>query len=86
MTEPIITSGVIITFLGVLGLWAKVLLNYMSKKRNHGKDNPINLGMFYQEFKDFKEAQEKWNDKREKELEKLDSRMDDLEKMKRPGK
>ena len=79
MTEPIITSGVIITFLGVLGLWAKVLLNYISKKNNHGKENPINLDRFYQEFKDFKYNQHKWNDRIQQEI-------NELEKMRRPGK
>jgi len=79
MTEPIITSGVVITFLGVLGLWAKVLLNYMSKKRNHVKDNSVNLDRFYQEFKDFKDTQEKWNNRIEREI-------NELERMRRPGK
>ena len=79
MTEPIITSGVIITFLGVLGLWAKVLLNYMSRKKNHKVGNPVSLEVFYQEFTDFKETQEKWNEKREEEIK-------ELEKMRRPGK
>ena len=79
MTEPIITSGVIITFLGVLGLWAKVLLNYISKKKNHGENNPINIQRFYQEFRDFKDTQHKWNDRIEREV-------NELEKMRRPGK
>ena len=82
MTEPIITSGVIITFLGVLGLWAKVLLNYMSKKKNHKTvvGNPVSLEVFYQAFKDFKEHQCSWNEKREEDIEKLEDRMRHLEK------
>ena len=76
MTEPIITSGVIITLLGVLGLWAKVLMNYMSKRK---KDNPVNLDMFYQEFRDFKKEQQRWNSRIQKEI-------DELEKMRHPGK
>jgi len=81
VTEPIITSGVIITFLGVLSLWGKILLNYMSRKRNHKKEtgNPVGLDVFYQEFKDFKDTQHKWNDRIEGEIK-------ELERMRRPGK
>ena len=44
-------------------------------KRNHRKNgNPINIDRFYQEFKDFKETQGKWNDKMEKEIEKLEDK------------
>jgi len=40
------------------------------KKLKNKKNNPINLDRFYQEFKDFKRTQEKWNEKIERELEK----------------
>jgi len=40
------------------------------RRLNGKKDNPINLDRFYQEFKDFKRTQEKWNEKIEEELEK----------------
>jgi len=44
-------------------------------KRNHKRNgNPINIDRFYQEFKDFKEVQCKWNDKMEKEIEKLEEK------------
>ena len=50
-------------------------------RRNNRKGiNPINLDRFYQEFKDFKEAQCKWNEKMEKKYEKIDERIDELEK------
>lgn len=44
----------------------------VKKLRNKG-NNPINLDRLYQEFKDFKETQEKWNDK-------IEERIRDLEK------
>lgn len=44
------------------------------KRVNGRKSNPINIDRLYQEFKDFKETQEKWNDKIEKEIEKLEER------------
>ena len=44
-------------------------------RRNHRKNsNPINIDRLYQEFKDFKEVQCKWNDKMEKEIEKLEEK------------
>jgi len=56
-------------------------------KRNNRKNNevkkesnPINIDRFYQEFKDFKEAQCKWNDKIEIRLDRDDQRLDDLER------
>lgn len=42
--------------------------------------NPISIERFYQAFVDFKEVQEKWNEKREVEIKELDSRLDSLEK------
>jgi hypothetical protein len=36
--------------------------------------NPISLERLYQEFKDFKIAQEKWNDKTDRRLEKLEEK------------
>jgi len=77
MTEPAITSGVIIAVIGVIGIWIKEFFAY--KKRKKGVGNPINLDRFYQEFKDFKDTQEKWNDR-------IQGEIDDLEKMRHPGK
>lgn len=44
------------------------------------KKNPVNIDRFYQSFLDFKDEQGRWNAKREKEIEKLDSRIDCMEK------
>lgn len=41
------------------------------KRLNGRKGNPINLDRLYQEFRDFKNAQEKWNDKIEGEIKDL---------------
>ena len=44
-------------------------------RRNHKKNgNPINIDRFYQEFKDFKEVQCKWNEKIEAKVEKLEEK------------
>ena len=43
------------------------------KKLRNKPNNPINLDRLYQAFKDFKETQEKWN-------EKIEERIRDLEK------
>ena len=58
-----------------------VLITYILVKevviprRNHKKNgNPINIDRFYQEFKDFKEVQYKWNDKIEAKVEKLEEK------------
>ena len=52
-----------------------------SKKKTTKQEvgNPINLDRFYQAFKDFKETQEKWNDR-------IQGEINELEKMRRPGK
>lgn len=42
-------------------------LVYIYKKVTN-KDNPISPSDLYREFKDFKESQEKWNEKIEKKL------------------
>lgn len=66
----------------VLTLAQIVLVGFrILERRNHKKDigNPVNLERFHQEFKDFKNTQEKWNDRIEKEI-------DELEKLRRPGK
>jgi len=52
------------------------------KKLNGTKHNPINLDRFYQSFLDFKKAQEWINKKFEKNIEKLDERLDSLERRK----
>jgi len=55
------------------------MLEKRNSKKNGDVGNPINLDRFYQAFKDFKETQEKWNDRIEGEI-------NDLEKMRHPGK
>jgi FtsZ-binding cell division protein ZapB len=52
-----------------------------NKKNGHAKhNNPINIDRLYQEFKDHKEAQNRWNEKMESRLEKFDDRMDQIER------
>ena len=45
------------------------LIKLIAVKLNGKKNNPINLDRSYQEFKDFKRTQEKWNEKIDRELE-----------------
>ena len=49
------------------------LIKLIAVKLNGKKNNPISLDRLYQAFKDFKETQEKWN-------EKIEERIRDLEK------
>ena len=58
--------------LTILILAKGAIIPLIQKLRNKG-NNPINLDMLYQEFKDFKRTQEKWN-------EKIEERIRDLEK------
>jgi Skp family chaperone for outer membrane proteins len=58
--------------LGLLILIKDVVVPLI-RKMNGRKNNPINMDRLYQEFKDFKVVQEKWNDKIEKRLEKLEN-------------
>ena len=52
-----------------------VVKEVLIPKRNHKKNNnPINLDRFYQEFRDFKEVQGKWNEKIEGKIEKLEEK------------
>jgi len=44
------------------------------RKANHKTANPISLERLYQEFKDFKDAQEKCNDKTDRRLERLEEK------------
>ena len=67
----------IILALLIIYLLLKDALIPLIKKMN-GK-NPINVDRLYQEFKDFKETQGKWNEKMERRWEKQDERIDQLE-------
>jgi len=62
---------------GLLALGLLILIKDvvapLIRKMNGRKNNPINMDRLYQEFKDFKVVQEKWNDKIEKRLEKLEN-------------
>ena len=60
--------------LTVLILVKDALIPLLKKANGRRRGNPINIDRLYQEFKDFKETQEKWNDKIEKEIEKLEER------------
>lgn len=55
--------------LTIIILTKGAIVPLIQKLRNKG-NNPINLDRFYQEFKDFKRTQEKWNEKIDRELEK----------------
>jgi len=66
----------------VVPLTKKLISNHKEKPLDLSP-NPINIDRFYQEFKDFKEAQCKWNDKQEERWEKHDERIDKLEGRKR---
>jgi hypothetical protein len=57
--------------LGLLILIKDVVVPLL-KRMNHKTANPISLEVFYQEFTDYKENQQKWDDKIEKRLEKLE--------------
>lgn len=59
--------------LGLLILIKDVVVPLI-KKANHKGGNPINIDRLYQEFRDFKIAQEKWNDKTDERLEKLEEK------------
>ncbi|MCD6194284.1 MAG: hypothetical protein J7L26_12605 [Candidatus Aminicenantes bacterium] len=61
----------------VVPMWKKIQNNH-----NHKKNNPVNIPMFYQEFRDFKEIQKEWNEKIEKRVDEIDKRIDNLEKEK----
>jgi len=63
----------------VVPMWRKIQNNH-----NGRKNNPVNIPMFYQEFKDFKEMQKEWNNKIEREIDEIDRRIDCLEKKKSP--
>jgi len=60
--------------LTVLILVKDALIPLLKKGNSRRRGNPINIDRLYQEFKDFKQTQEKWNDKIEKEIEKLEER------------
>jgi hypothetical protein len=67
--------------LNTLGLLALALLILIKdvvvplvKRMNHNRANPISLDRLYQEFKDFKETQGKWNEKVEKRIEKIEEK------------
>jgi len=81
MTDQLVNSGVIIAVLGVVGIWVREYFAHKKRKKN-GRvvGNPISIDAFYQAFKDFKEHQCKWNEKREEDIEKLEDRMRHLEK------
>lgn len=59
--------------LGLLILIKDVVVPLI-RKMNGRKNNPINIDRLYQEFKDFKITQEKWNDKTDKRLEKMEEK------------
>lgn len=59
--------------LGLLILIKDVVVPLI-RKANHKGRNPINLDRLYQEFKDFKIVQEKWNDKTDRRLEKVEEK------------
>jgi hypothetical protein len=67
--------------LNTLGLLALALLILIKdvvvplvRRMNHKSENPVSLSVFYQEFKDFKETQGKWNEKVEKRIEKIEEK------------
>lgn len=67
-----------------------LVIPLVKKRMNNNKNitldlgNPggINVDRLYQEFKDFKENQGKWNEKMERRWEKQDERVDNLERRK----
>jgi hypothetical protein len=69
--ENINTIGVLA--LGLLILIKDVVVPLL-RRMNHKSENPVSLDVFYQEFKDFKDMQERWNDKIEKRLEKIEEK------------
>jgi len=62
-------------------MW-KRLSRKLNNKDSHGNKNlktdpdPINIQRFYQAFLDFKDTQNKWNDKTDAKLEKIFDRLD----------
>lgn len=65
------TEGVLVLALIML---VKDLLIPMWKKLN-GRGNPINLDRLYQEFKDFKITQGRFNDRIEEDIERLEDKI-----------
>jgi len=51
---------------------SKKRINNQKDRTLHLQSNPINLDRLYQEFKDFKEAQCKWNEKIEDTVHQLE--------------
>jgi hypothetical protein len=60
----------------IIYILAKDVIVPLLRRRNHVKNNPIDISRFYQEFKDFKEAVNRWIEKAEQKIEKLDERLD----------
>jgi len=58
---------------GVASLIIERFFYYRSKYKTH-RGNPKSIDVFYQEFKDFKKTQEKWNDRIEEEIKELEKK------------
>ena len=72
------TEGVLLLILyTIIRDVVRPLIKKISKRNN---PNSITLAKLCQQVEDFKETQEKWNDKREGDIKKLDDRLDKLEK------
>jgi len=65
--------------IGLLALGLLILIKDvvrpLVKRLNHRNDNPINLEVFYQEFKDFKQSQEKCSDELKARIAKLEEKL-----------
>jgi len=74
------TEGVLLLILyTIIRDVVRPLIKKISKRNN---PNSITLAKLCQQVKDFKDTQEKWNEKREDEIKKLDDRLDKLERRK----
>ena len=77
MNTNIVFTIILFAMMTIYILVKEVLI---PRRNNRRGSNPINLDRFYQEFKDFKEAQCKWNDEIKEEIKHQDRRIDELEK------
>ena len=63
---------------GLLALGLLILIKDvvapLIKRANGRKNNPISIERLFQEFRDFKESQQKYNDKTDERLEKLEEK------------
>lgn len=80
MNLTVVFQIILFAVLTIYILVKEIVVPYRRKNGKVEVGNPVSIERFHQEFKDFKEAQCKWNEKIEEKLEKLDERTDELEK------